>query len=112
MTGAGALPRANGELIFTAPWESRAFAMAVALYSGDVYPWERFRGHLIEQIAQGPPDAGDRYYERWLAALEAVLAREGLVTPEELRRRMAELAVHDEHDHHEHSADAHPGPGG
>jgi nitrile hydratase accessory protein len=100
MTGAEALPRANGEMIFTAPWESRAFAAAVALHTAGVYPWERFRVRLIEQIAQGPPSGGDRYYERWLAALEAVLAAEGLVTAEELRQRMDELAVHDEHDHH------------
>ena len=30
MEGVAALPRDNGELVFAAPWEGRAFALAVA----------------------------------------------------------------------------------
>ncbi len=32
MQGATALPRKNGELIFSEPWEGRVFAMAIALH--------------------------------------------------------------------------------
>ena len=32
MTGPAALPRDNGELIFAAPWEGRAVALAVAAW--------------------------------------------------------------------------------
>ena len=31
MAGPEALPRKNGELVFEAPWEGRAFGLAVAL---------------------------------------------------------------------------------
>ena len=31
MSGAIAMPRSNGELVFDAPWQSRAFGMAVGL---------------------------------------------------------------------------------
>ena len=31
MEGSAALPRKNGELVFEAPWEGRAFGIAVAL---------------------------------------------------------------------------------
>ena len=31
MDGEASLPRSNGELIFDAPWEGRAFGLAVAL---------------------------------------------------------------------------------
>ena len=31
MTGAAAVPRKNGELVFDAPWQSRAFGMVVGL---------------------------------------------------------------------------------
>ena len=32
ITGHDGPPRANGELVFEAPWESRAFGVAVALH--------------------------------------------------------------------------------
>lgn len=31
MSGAAALPRRNGELVFEAPWQGRAFGLALAL---------------------------------------------------------------------------------
>jgi hypothetical protein len=46
MQGATALPRKNGELIFSEPWEGRVFAMAVALHDEGTFPWEEFRHRL------------------------------------------------------------------
>lgn len=51
MEGVAALPRKSGELIFQAPWEGEAFAMAVALCERDMYPWNEFQNHLITTIA-------------------------------------------------------------
>jgi nitrile hydratase accessory protein len=102
MPGAAALPRANGELVFDAPWQSRAFGMAVSLYRGGVYEWDRFRERLIAEIARGGPDDGGRYYERWLEALERLLREDGVVGGDELEARVAELAAHDEHEHDHH----------
>ena len=43
MEGPAALPRDNGELVFSAPWEARAFALAVALVDRLDLPWDAFR---------------------------------------------------------------------
>jgi hypothetical protein len=70
MTGPAALPRDNGELIFAAPWEGRAVALAVATVDRLGLDWDDFRRRLIDAIA----DAPDRpYYESWAAALESML---------------------------------------
>jgi nitrile hydratase accessory protein len=93
MEGETALPRLNGELVFEAPWEGRAFGIAVALNEQDVYPWRSFRDALVEHIAAD--DAAGRpttYYERWLASLETLLLDQGIVTQAELDARTAEYA--------------------
>ena len=71
-------PRANGELVFTEPWESRAFGVAVALHDAGVVDFEAFRARLIGEIGEwegshAPEDHGYRYYELWLTALERTL---------------------------------------
>ncbi len=81
-----ALPRKNGELVFRAPWEGRAFGMAVVLNEKGAYPWDAFRAQLVEKIAAGSPE----YYESWLAAFESLLIDTGVVSTEELERRAAE----------------------
>jgi len=85
MEGATALPRKNGELVFDEPWQGRAFGMAVALHEQGRYDWEEFRQTLIAQItaaeARGGPFA---YYEIWLATFEELLAKKGLLSPEEV----------------------------
>lgn len=81
MDGPAALPRDNGELVFSAPWEARVFALAVALVDRLDLPWDAFRSRLIEQIGAEP----DRpYYESWAAALEALVLSLGLTTAEAL----------------------------
>ena len=49
--GPAAPPRANGELVFAEPWESRAFAMAVALCEAGMFTWPQFQAALIARIA-------------------------------------------------------------
>jgi nitrile hydratase accessory protein len=93
MDGPAALPRANGELVFAAPWEGRAFGVAVALSEQGLYPWRAFRDRLVAEIAAadaaGTPSG---YYERWLAALEQLSIERGLITAAELDARTAEYA--------------------
>jgi nitrile hydratase accessory protein len=97
------VPRSNGELVFRAPWESRAFGMAVVLYEDGVYDWDTFRERLAAEIAARPDDDGGAYYERWLLAFERVLTERGLVTSEAISQRVARLEREDAHDHdHEH----------
>ena len=90
MQGELALPRSNGELVFAAPWEGRAFGIAVALNEGGAYEWSDFQCRLAEEIAAAPPDdEGSVYYERWLASLERLLLEQGMITREELEDRFA-----------------------
>ena len=109
MEGTAALPRKNGELVFEAPWEGRAFGLAVAMSDRRHFGWEEFRERLVGEIAQAEAcGEGSSYYERWLAALESLLIARGLVTAEELDARTAACAAelleddhdHDGHDHH------------
>jgi nitrile hydratase accessory protein len=86
LDGTGALPRKNGELVFQAPWEGRAFGLAVVLNDKGAYPWNDFRTRLVERIAEGSPD----YYENWLHALESLLVDRGIITGDDIYRRTAE----------------------
>ena len=108
--GPAAPPRDNGELVFTAPWESQAFGVALALHDAGCIDWEDFRQSLIREIgdweAAHPSGDGWNYYECWLGSLERLVNRRGLVTAEDLRARLDLLAARPEgHDHrHDHEA--------
>ncbi|MCW0213193.1 MAG: nitrile hydratase accessory protein [Pseudonocardia sp.] len=100
--GPAAPPRANGELLFSAPWESRAFGMAVTLHDTGAFGWATFQAALIARIAawEAAPAGSWSYYEHWLGALEDVLAGDGTVTTTELDARSATLAARPAgHDH-------------
>ena len=104
MEGPEALPRDNGELVFEAPWEGRAFGVAVTMNNDGLYEWREFRDRLVEEIAAAKRDgAASTYYERWVASLEKLTVAKGLVTLEELDARTAEYAAgdrdDDDHDH-------------
>ena len=71
------IPRSNGELVFAAPWESRAFGLAAAYLAGRDEDWGRFRRLLMDAIAEAPPDTP--YYETWLTALERLLVGDGVL---------------------------------
>jgi nitrile hydratase accessory protein len=98
--GAEALPRRNGELVFEAPWESRAFGVAVALHDAGAMDFERFRAHLIAEIGEhGDDEDGGGYYEHWLDALQHALLEQGVVSAAELDARVDAIAHEWAHDH-------------
>ena len=103
MEGAAALPRSNGELVFQAPWEGRAFGLAVSLYDSGRYPWTDFAGRLVTEIAADEDASTGRYYEHWLAAFERLMLDQGLLSEQELDARTAEYQSgerdDDDHDH-------------
>ena len=70
------VPRRNGELVFEAPWESRAFGMVAAYLESTGAGWDHFRPHLIAAIAASPNDTP--YYESWVHALEDMLTADGV----------------------------------
>jgi hypothetical protein len=71
------VPRQNGELVFDAPWESRAFGMVAAYLESTGAGWDHFRPHLIAAIAESPEDVP--YYESWVHALERMLDADGVL---------------------------------
>ena len=88
-----ALPRKNGELVFEAPWEGRAFGMAVALNESGEYQWSEFQSMLAAEIADAEQsDDSSTYYERWLASLEKLLLDKGMLEATELEVRTTEYA--------------------
>ena len=108
--GPAAPPRSNGELVFSEPWESRAFGMAVGLSETGAFTWPDFQAALIARIgawesvsAQHEPWS---YYQLWLAALEDVLVGLRAVSTEEITARAQALAQlppgHDHRDDHDH----------
>ena len=99
MTWAEAPPRSNGELVFDAPWQGRAFAMAVALCDAGQYSWDEFRARLVEEIRLSP-DGAD-YWTAWSRAVVALTETHAIVDGEELAARAASIA-HDAAHEHEH----------
>jgi len=116
-SGPAAPPRDNGELVFAAPWESRAFGLALALNETGLIDWEDFRQALIREIgaweAAHPSGEGWSYYECWLRALERTASAKGLVDPRALADRAEQLAAlpaghdHEAHDHEGHQHNIH-----
>ena len=125
--GPAAPPRQNGELVFQAPWESRVFGVTMALFQRGAFDWEEFRELLIDEIgksdrqkraehetgasgasgASGEVDDSEEasnYYACWHAALERLLAQQGLCASAELDDRTNAFAARPAgHDHgHEH----------
>jgi nitrile hydratase accessory protein len=81
MTGPAAPPRRNGELVFEAPWQGRAFGVAVAVVRQLGLPWRAFQDRLIAEIATHPEAP---YYDCWVAALEGLVLAHGLASSDEL----------------------------
>lgn len=107
--GPAAPPRANGELVFADPWQSRLFGTTMQLRESGRLDWERFRHGLIAEIDRhqraladdAEPDvAAYDYWGCWQRALENLLATTGLVPAEDLAARSAELTNRPaSHDH-------------
>ena len=77
------VPRNGDGPVFRAPWEAEAFALAVSLRERGLFTWTEWAATLGDEIkkaqAAGDPDAGDTYYQHWLATLERILAEKGVV---------------------------------
>ena len=104
--GLAAPPRVNGELVFEAPWEGRAFGMVMTLCAQEVIEWEQFRAGLMAEIKRWEsapyPKAEWSYYACWLAALESVLAKSRLLQATEIDTLFQVFVERPHgHDHHQ-----------
>ncbi|HUA36078.1 MAG TPA: nitrile hydratase accessory protein [Candidatus Binataceae bacterium] len=76
--------RLDPDRVFSAPWEARAFAIAVKLADTGVFTWDEFREYLIEEVGKSDKarkhDAPgqEQYYEHFLRALEHLLESKGI----------------------------------
>lgn len=99
------LPVGAGDRSFEYPWELRAFAIALAAYHNGQYEWSDFQLSLAQAIRhwedeESPPPWA--YYERWLEALETVLAGNGVLSDAALDdRTKTVLATPKTANHHE-----------
>ena len=79
--------RLDPEHVFSAPWEARAFAIALKLSESGLFTWDEFRDCLIAEVRasdrvrarDGTSDHGE-YYEHFLRALERMLAEKNIAT--------------------------------
>jgi nitrile hydratase accessory protein len=77
--------RLDADHVFSAPWEARAFAIALKLSEGGFFTWDEFREALIVRVRasdrirarDGTSDHGE-YYDHFLHALEHLLDEKGL----------------------------------
>jgi nitrile hydratase accessory protein len=84
--------------VFTAPWEARAFAIALGLSQAGLFTWDEFRVRLMAEVGasdrvrerDGTNRQGE-YYEHFLRALEAVVMQKGIATRSELVTKITEL---------------------
>jgi nitrile hydratase accessory protein len=102
VTGPEAPPRRNGEFVFDAPWEGRAFGIGIAMAQQGNYSFAEFRDRLVDAIASWETrhdrdDASWSYYERWLRALEQLMSRQ--INAAEIDDRMRELAERQAYEH-------------
>ena len=89
--GVAAPPRRNGELVFDAPWQGRAFGVALALVQRLGLEWRRFQEHLIAEIGAHPEAP---YYDCWVAALERLVLEEGIASEREVLEAVARVPRH------------------
>lgn len=95
-------PPGEDDAVFEAPWQARAFALAVVYRREGDFPWAAFQERLAEELDRATSGADEAmkdaetlettYYEAWLAALERLLLSEGILEAEELTERVAEFA--------------------
>ena len=89
MHGLGPVVREEGEPVFHEAWEGRVFALVMATAA-----WGRWNVDISRHSIERMPPAeylASSYYERWLAGLERRLVEHGVLSREDIDRRVAEL---------------------
>lgn len=82
----------DGEPAFAEPWQAEVLALAFALTQGNIVApaaWSDALGaELRRAAARGEADDRDTYYAAALAALERLVAADGMVTADGLSARI------------------------
>ena len=88
----------EGGEIFSAPWEARAFALALGLSEAGLFSWDEFRARLIDEVGasdrarerDGTANPG-QYYQHFLRALERTIAEKRIARADEITRKLRAL---------------------
>ena len=87
----------EGDRTFDAPWQAQAFAIVVGLNRAGYFGWDEWVDVFSQEIARSPVEAGesenDTYYRQWLAALEQMVVKLGLLDLADTKTRAAEWRV-------------------
>jgi nitrile hydratase accessory protein len=79
--------------VFAEPWQAEAFALTVRLYEAGGFTWPEWADTLAAVVGEvrdrGEVDAGSRYYEHWLVALERLITEKQVLSASDLDRRKA-----------------------
>jgi nitrile hydratase accessory protein len=84
-------PRSNGEPVFDAPWQSRAFGMVLSLHERGAFEWDAFRDLLADEIGHSPVEDASDYYESWLRAFHRLVVDRELLDDASIGERTAEF---------------------
>lgn len=101
------MPGDPSQVGFEHPWEIRAFAMAVTAHKELRFDWSEFQAALTTSIQswesdQSSSDSSWSYYQHWVAALESLIVRRGLLAETELDKQTQDvLAQPPNRNHHE-----------
>lgn len=67
-------PSSDGEPVFDAPWQARAFSITVSLNESGLFDWSEWVDAFSASIKQfektGSIESSDDYYRLWLDTLE------------------------------------------
>lgn len=98
-----------GAPLFAEPWQASAFALTVQLSEAGHFTWSEWAACFGAELSSaradaickgGAPNDAAEYYERWLAALQALLAAKGILQAEEIaamRDAWADAYAHTPH---------------
>ena len=102
------LPRDGDGPVFAEPWQAQAFAVVVELIESEKITrveWAGRLGAVLKNAEEdGQYDAGVRYYDHWLTALEQLVVEKNLAGWQDLATEKETIR---ENDHHrrEHQLD-------
>ena len=89
MHGMGPILREEDEPVFHHEWERRTFAITMA--AGFLGEWNIDMARYAREQMPPAEYLATSYYEHWLWGLERLLVERGLLTTEEIERRVAAL---------------------
>jgi nitrile hydratase accessory protein len=84
--------------VFSAPWEARAFAIALGLSQAGLFTWDEFRACLIAEVGRSDrirerdgTSAQGHYYDHFVRALEAVLSAKAILSAADIASELRKI---------------------